>query len=99
MLLFKINMKPLHAIDWLCERHEVYEAAHVSAIGEVACGWQLLLVGLHEQLDGALPDLQGRHVRQEVIAHKEAHEYCSVQGKLRCAAVFTMSEYPCRTVP
>lgn len=50
--------------------------AHISAISEVASVRQLLLVGLHEQLNSALPDLQGGHVRQEVIAHKEAHEDC-----------------------
>lgn len=50
--------------------------AHLGAFTQVAHARELLLVGCHEQLDGALPDLQGGHMRQEVIAHKEAHEYC-----------------------
>lgn len=40
---------------------------------------QLHLVDMHEQLNSSLPNLQGRHVGQEVIAHKEAHEHCRRQ--------------------
>ncbi len=52
-------------------------AADLSAVGEVADARELLLVGGHEQLDGALADVQRRHVRQEVVAHEEAHEHCA----------------------
>ena len=31
---------------------------------------------MHEKLNGSLSDLQSWHVRQEIIAHKEAHEDC-----------------------
>lgn len=37
---------------------------------------QLLLVNMHQELDGTLADLQGRHVRKEIVPHKEAHEHC-----------------------
>ena len=57
--------------------------AHLGAVRQPAHEWQLFLVGGHQQLNGPLPDLEGRHVRQEVIAHKEAHEDCSQQARLR----------------
>ena len=53
------------------------ELTHIAARSHIPNQWQLLLVHGHEQLDGALPDVQGGHVRQEVIPHEEAHKYCS----------------------
>ena len=50
---------------------------HLVARGEVAHAGQLHLVHVHQQLNSSFPDLQGGHVRQEVIPHKEAHEHCS----------------------
>jgi len=47
---------------------------------------QQLLVCVHEQLDGLLPDLQRGHVGQEVVAAEEAHEDCGV-GKGACGWV------------
>lgn len=41
---------------------------------------QQLLVGVHEQLDGLLPDLQRGHVGQEVVTAEEAHEDCGGWG-------------------
>ena len=52
------------------------QPAYLVALGEVAHVGQLLLVHVHQELDGALTDLQRRHVGQEVVPHKEAHEYC-----------------------
>ena len=51
--------------------------AYLVAGSQIAHLGQLHLVDMHEQLDGSLPDLQCRHVGQEVIAHKEAHEHCT----------------------
>ena len=52
------------------------ERAYICSVGEVANIGQLLLVGLHQQLNGSLPDLQSGHVGQKVIADEEAHEHC-----------------------
>lgn len=49
---------------------------YLVARGQVAHFGQLHLVYMHQQLYSSLPDLQCRHVGQEVIAHKEAHEHC-----------------------
>ena len=41
-----------------------------------------LLVEADEPIYGALPDLQGREVREEVIANKETHEDPVINGPL-----------------
>lgn len=41
-----------------------------------------ILIELDETINGTLPDLKGGQVRQEIIAHKEAHEHPVINGSL-----------------
>ena len=54
--------------------HEVGLGTDLGPISEPAHVRQLLLVDMHQQLDGPLSNLQRRHMGQEVVATKEAHE-------------------------
>ena len=51
--------------------------AYLISRGEITHPWELHLVDMHQQLNGAFSDLQSGHVGQEIISHKEAHEHCT----------------------
>ena len=63
------------------EAHPV-EVGHAAVAQVAAHGRQQLFVKHHEQVDGALADLQRGHVRQKVVAHEEAHEHKVVEQAL-----------------
>ena len=42
-----------------------------------------LLVEAYKPVDGALADLQGREVGEEIVPHKEAHEHPVIDRSLK----------------
>jgi hypothetical protein len=60
-----------------------------------------VFVCVHQELDGPLPDLEGRHVRQKVVSHEEAHEYCNPRSQalqLGKARGYVLFEWICSTM-
>ena len=63
----------------MCNIQMLCWGPYLVARSQVAHFGQLHLVYMHQQLYSSFPDFQCRHVGQEVIAHKEAHEHCTAE--------------------